>query len=248
MATRRGSRLSPEFTKALTMLEGWGVSLLLAGEVDEAAMQTVTRRLLGDPTIDRYRILALLNDNDPAEYLPQQVTPGQADVRVLQYPSARSAVSATTSGDRFDQSAEGSGMLEVMNQDLISTCEELARTASTQDEQSTSGFRPGELRVVVDSLQPLIEAAGLDRVKEWLQNDPIPNLRGPRFRGRSHWMYYGSTDDSRVQTLMADPGLFEILVRVRRRQHHVEHQWVLRPDRFPHIETHIETPWMPTKP
>lgn len=250
MATLRSHGPSPEFTTALTLLERWGVTLLLVGEVDDAAMQKVTRRMMGDPTIDRYRVLALLNDNDPGEYLPRTVTPGQADVSVLRYPYGRGGVATHPSDEPFDRTADRSerGILEEIHQDLRTACDELAGPADPGDGQSTSGFRPGELRVVVDSIQPLVEAVGVTRVQEWLLDDPVPTLRGPRFRGRTHWIYYESPDHSSVHTLMADPGLFDVLVRVRRRQGHVEHQWVLRPDRFPHIETRIESPWMPATP
>lgn len=235
----------PAFTTALHRLEERGVALLLVGEVDDAAMRAVIRRMVGDPTRHRYRVLALLGGADPARYLPGDVTAGRADVSVLRYPFGRSAATAETSVDR---SVGAGGILDAMHQDLRRTYDVLARQASATENRPPDEFEPGELRVVVDSLQPLVDAAGVDGVLEWLRTDPIRLLREPRFRGRSHWVYHGPVDDPVVETLMADPGVFDVLVRVQRRQRLVEYRWVLRSDRFPHLATRIETPWMPVEP
>ena len=72
--------------------------MLLVGQVDDRAMQSVLRRMLGAPTEDRFRVLALLNDTDPAGYLPEPVTPADDDVAVLQYPRGRGAAEGRVTG------------------------------------------------------------------------------------------------------------------------------------------------------
>ena len=144
-----------------------------------------------------------------------------------------------------DDSVPGAGdLLGELDEALTGAYEQLARPPSELPDRASSGFRRGELRVVVDSMQPLLDEAGVDRVVEWLRTDPVPTLRAPRFRGRSHWVHYGPSDGPVVEALMADPGLFDLLVRVRRRGRLVEYQWVLRPDRFPHLAQRLETPWL----
>lgn len=237
----------PEFANALDVLEGEGVALLLAGAVDDAAMQRLVRRMLGDAAEDRYRVLALLDGNEPAGYLPQGVPASRDDVGVLQYRAGRStAVEAGANGP--GRRVDDSRLLEAVIGDLRRACDDLARLASERAARSTPGFEPGELRVAVDSLQPLVESVGAGRVAERLGDDLLPDLRAPRILGRSHWVYYGPAEDPTVETLMADPRVFDVLVRVRRRRRVVEHQWVLRPDRVPDIGTRLESPWMSATP
>lgn len=240
----RGDETSPKFTRALGTLAGQGVAMLVAGAVDESAMQAVVRRLFGEPTADRYRVLALLNGIDPGRYLPPQVTPDRADVRVLQSPRGRSAATSAPAGTSGPSRSGDGDLLGDLHGTVTSAAGELAQLRSDRDGGEEGGFEPGELRVVVDSLQPLVEEAGLADVIEWLRTDPVPAIRDPPFRGRSHWLYFGDVAEPAVQALMADPGLFDVLLEVRRHRADVQYRWVLWPDRYPHLEDELQSPWM----
>lgn len=218
--------------------------MLVAGAVDEAAMQAVVRRLLGEPSVERYRVLALLNGIDPARYLPGSVDPDDSTVRVLQTPRGRSATATASPGEGTLGPAGDEDLLADLDGSLREACESLAALRAERDPSADPGFAPGELRVVVDAIQPLVDAAGLKAVIDWIRSGPIPTLRDPRFRGRSHWLYFGDADEPAVDALMADPGLFDVLLGVRRQGEAVEYRWVLPPDRFPHLETELTTAWL----
>lgn len=240
----RGAERSSEFSTALRMLEGEGLAMLVVGDVDGDAMRVVLQQLLGAPEEDRVRILGLLNDTDPGDYLPDSVSPDQPDVRTLQFRRGRSAATTDHSVTQLDGVDGDQPLRTAVHQSLLDAYAELARPPSQLQDSRTAGFRPDELRVVVDSLRPLLDSMGREEIVDWLRNDPLPAIRDPRYRGRAHWVYYGARDEPVVETLMADPELFDVLIEVRRYGRHVEYRWILYPDRFPHIADRLETPWL----
>lgn len=240
----RGDQRSPEFAEALEMLEVWGAAILVAGVVDDEAMQAVLRRMMGAASKDRYRLLTLLTDNDPGPYLPGTVSPDEEGVRIVRRSLGRGAAQSGHPEEITDIPPVGTNVLGELHREMVSACDAFTES-SRPDENSAGTLQPGALRVVVDTLQSLILETSIDTVVKWLRAEAVPAFRNDRFRGRSHWTYYGQSDGPTVDALMADPNLFDVLIRVRRRRQQAEYKWELPADRYPHISTSKVTAWMP---
>jgi hypothetical protein len=143
------------FRAYLARLKRNGCGILLSGEAPERARIAASQQLFGstDPDVPRRRLLINTDPGiDPDAYLPASVHPGDDTVRVVQIQGQVRGTTATAAspGPRLS-------VLDQLEADIDDAFADLVRTETPA---------PGELRVGITTVQPLIELAGLQRVEE----------------------------------------------------------------------------------
>lgn len=148
-------RRPSSFEGYLAHLKQHGSGLLVTGETPEWVQQHASRQLFGTtlPTDDEHprRRLVVRTDQafDPAGYLPTGASVDDDHVEIV-------AASRPTRAAAAAQSSVASG--PTIDDDLTA----LASTVTDAiDDLATTVSQPGELRVGVTSILPLVETAGL---------------------------------------------------------------------------------------
>lgn len=145
-----------QFHEYLAGLKQSGSGLLVTGEASEEARIAVSRKLFGSPTAEtpRRRILITTDSGiEPEAYLPDDVSPSDDNVRVIEWGGQIRGAAATVQSPNRHTS-----ILDHLETETDTAFSELLRTDSPV---------PGALRVGVTSLQPLIDVAGVTRVEEF---------------------------------------------------------------------------------
>lgn len=159
------------FFNVLNELKARGCTLLVVGDAPRSVFTRASSRLLGDETALRYRVLAT-TDATPrsvADRLPESDAtprPLAATTRILNHAGTPRSV---TTGDTANALAEFAGIEEThvadpklrgLQSELTDAIEDAARRAD--------GLQPADLRVGIDSLDPLLERYDEDVVERCL--------------------------------------------------------------------------------
>lgn len=206
-------RFERDFERALACFEQSGCAALVVGAVSTSAFRAVSRRWMGDVDLERYRILASLTDHDGCleEYFPGSLGPADPSVRSVAYPSDRST--AGTAGTR--ERSPGARL----RADLWDALEAA---------EPPSGFGPGQLRVVVNSLGPLLYG-GSDRSASGSRTaaaveELACRLTGPPYNAKVQFHFAAASDHPAVAELSS---AVDLRIELRERQGVPEHRWVI---------------------
>jgi hypothetical protein len=205
-----------EFSQALAALKRDGCNVLLVGDAPERANRRACRRLLGEGANDPRRKLFVFTDpTDARERL--SVDDGRRTRVLLQHdgdapddPPARTTV---VDGRR----------LSVLCREFVAVVDEF--------EAEGDGLAPGELRVCVDSLRPLLHDYASENAFRLLH---MLSTRVREANGLGHYHLPLAPDADAVNLL--EP-LFDAVVEVRVDDGSPEHRWYLR-------ESELSSDWI----
>ena len=215
------------FAKALASLKRRGSNLLLVGPAYEAAHLSASRRFMGDADSPRERLLVLTDrDAERETRLPDDADP----VRTVEHRSLTRSTAATSP-------APSPAPLSVAGPDgephdpLVALGNEVADEIEAADERA-GGLAPGQLRVCLDSLVPLLEEHDRQRVIAFLH---AMTADVDRVNGMAHYHLAADRRDDAVCDLMP---LFEAVVELRVEDGVTEQRW--------HVTDHgVVTDWLP---
>lgn len=212
-----------QFTEELSQLKRRGASVLVVGSVRTDQRRDVCRRLLGEATSQpRRRVLvsttgeshdvSYLIDDDIGAREPQSL-------KLVSYATqARSATASDTgssatnsSAPSIDDSPTETATLADLGIAISNAIEEF--------ETETNGLSPAELRVGIDSLVPLLEEYGAERVFKFVH---LTNGRTRDIDGMIHY-HLPMDRDSDVVSVLAP--LFDIIIELREQNGVRQERW-----------------------
>lgn len=205
------------FTDALRRLKRQGASVLVVGTVQPEQRRDICRRLFGQaPDRDRRRVF--VSTAGTIDDLSTIVDDPTSDAfRLLTYDApARSAAADTTA-------ISSSATPTLPHTETDSLAELGIAISSTIEEFDTDadGLEPSALRVGVDSLLPLLEEYGRERVFTFLH---LTNGRTRDVGGMIHYHLPVERDATVVSVLSS---LFDVLVELREQNGRQQERWTL---------------------
>lgn len=220
-----------EFTEALADLKAEGCNLLVVGTVPEEATARVCRRMLGDADAGRRERLLVLTDaaadavTDRLPHAPGEPTPPAT--LIDHAATARSAVAdqATAPGPTMPPDVH---VRRVESDELGELGTAISRAI---DDLARDDPDPGEVRVCVDSLSPLLEGYDESVVFRFLH---VLTGRVRQAQGLAHF-HLPVHADAREARLLAP--LFDAVVEVRMADGRAEQRWTVR-------DGDVETEWL----
>jgi hypothetical protein len=162
MASEPSAGGAASFAKALASLKRRGSNLLLVGPAYESAHLPASRRLMGDADSARERLL-VLTDHDAAREarLPDEAEP----VRTVEHRSLTRGAAARPAPSPSPLSVSGPD--GEPHDPLVALGNDVADEIEAADRRA-GGLEPGQLRVCVDSLAPIVEEHDRQRVVAFL--------------------------------------------------------------------------------
>lgn len=214
-----GDEIGRDFTATLEELKHKGCSLLVTGDVDGRTRAKQTRRLFGDPTIDRERVLVLTNParRQYIDTLPAGMSPDHPSVHLLNYREPRASddepdsEASVSSPPASETAVDGLGGLQDTISDTI-----------TGIQSHTTFLAAGALRLGLTDLSVLLELYGIDATKTFVQATGA-EVRDRRGMGFCHLSV--PSDDPIVRSLLP---FFDIHIELREpAANPVCHRWHL---------------------
>lgn len=211
----------------LKRLKQTGGNVLVAGAVPDALTDVASANLLGDPERGRRHVFALLDRDDTV--VPARLgSTDETAARVVDYAAAsRSAASAQPSAD------DGSA-----GTDRPADLDELEAAIETQIETLVAGTplcEPGEIRLCVDSLRPVLDQRDAEGAIAFLE--PVfDSVRDAS--ALAHYVLPVDRDEPVVRTL--EP-LFDATIELRVSESGPEQRWHLH-------ESNHTTDWFALTP
>lgn len=205
------------FAHTLSALKERGSSLLVVGTPHERGHVAVCERLLGEPDVERRRLLVRTDGECGA--VPTGV---DAEVRVVEQ---------RTPGFDGPDGAEGTsprtvpvGDIEQLERAAVDGFESLAADAADPD--------PGELRVCLDSLRPLLVDHGEGEVRRFVDR---LGARVSAVDGMSHFHLPTRTGDRYVSLLTP---VVDAVVEVRTHDGEAQQRWHV-------MDGAVDSGWLP---
>jgi hypothetical protein len=199
------------FSESLQRLKRHGCSLLLVGSVPGRTRLSAVRRLLGDDTLPRRRVVAVTDE------APRRITGllGPNDARILDHASA--------SGVRGATSTVPPATDDPRVRHVESGLDTLARAIGEEIDRIERGrtLDSAELRLSVDSLRPLLGGHHVESVGEFVESV------GDRVRaadGMAHHVLPAPYDSGVVQSLTDS---VDATVELRAKRTGPEQRWHL---------------------
>ena len=190
--------IGDDFASTLDELKHSGCALLLTGDVSATVRATQTRRLFGDPAIDRERVL-VLTDTTRTKYidnLPDGLSPDHPSVHLLNYRALLRADGESSVPDTPILAASDPETATVS--DLDDLHETITDTITTIETRSTF-LAAGKLRIGLTDLGVLLDLYGIDRTESFVQS--IGTIVRDR-RGMGFFYLAAANDDPIVQSLL----------------------------------------------
>ena len=214
----------PDFETYLRTLKHHGCAILVTGEASRDVFAAMTRRLLGAPSEHRERLLALTNTttSDAGQLLPDGIGVEDSDVQVLEYSSATRTTATESSSSPTSMSGR-SDLVEFQN-DICDAVEGLSA--------ESDGLAPGNLRVGVMDLCPLVSAYEMETVAEFVRTIGSSVLRA---RGMAHFSLPTQAHNPIVADLQPE---FDARIEIRKGNGDPPvHRWYVP-------EHDLTTPWV----
>ncbi|SEQ88261.1 hypothetical protein SAMN04489841_2627 [Natrinema salaciae] len=208
-----------EFSDELSRMKRQGASVLVVGSVRPDQRQDACRRLMGCAT-DRARRRVLVSTTDgPHPVLRFVDDIGSERLSVVSYDPQRRDVTAgsTTPGPSIETAAAVSPT-EV---DTLTDLSLAISSAIDSFEADADALTPGDVRVGIDSLRPLLEEYGKQRLFKFLH---LINGRTRGIGGLAHHHLSVERDARIVPTLSP---LFDVVVELRERNGNPQERWVI---------------------
>ena len=202
------------FADELSRLKRRGTSVLVAGSVRPDQCRDACRRLLGCGA-DRTRRRVLVSTTDGPHHVTHHVDEtGSGTLSVIGYEAqARNAATA----EQGETPSIGPETTATSLADLGIAIEQAIEGFETE----TAALEPGELRLGIDSLLPLLEEYGRQRVFKFIH---LINGRTQDVDGMAHYHLPVERDARIVQTLSP---LFDITVELREQNGDYQERWTI---------------------
>ncbi|MEF8840900.1 MAG: hypothetical protein V5A62_04650 [Haloarculaceae archaeon] len=214
------------FAKALASLKRRGSNLLLVGPAYESAHLPASRRLMGDGDSPRERLL-VLTDRDAAR--EARLPDGAEPVRTVEHRTLTRSAAARPAPSPAPLSISGPD--GEPHDPLVALGNEVADEIAAADER-VDGLAPGQLRVCVDSLAPLVEEHDRQRIVTFLH---AMTSDVDRVNGMGHYHLPVPADDEVVAFI--EP-LFDAVIELRVGTDGPQQRWTLTDGRG-------STDWLP---
>lgn len=208
------------FIEELSRLKRRGASVLVVGSARASQQAETCRRLLGHAT-DRPRrrvLVSTTGESAPIESLVDE-TPSDSHRIVRHEIDVRSASASAASSDHGPAPS-----IDVP----VTTTETLAdlgieiSSAIESFETAADGLEPAELRIGVDSLLPLLETYGTERVFRFIH---LTNGRVRKSDGMIHYRLPVERENEVVAVLAP---LFDVVVELRTHNGVCQERWALK--------------------
>lgn len=211
------------FASLLDRLKRRGTTVLVVGDLSSDMERVLSRRMMGHPNEERYRMLAALKPlESPDTWFPGSLDPGDEWVDVADHGGlARDATAVT----------DGASAVTTEPPLAASLVDEVDRWLSTVDEMADPD--PGQIRVGVTSLDVLEEredVGGVRRVAERLGSLMREN------NGVAHLYYARDRSSQVVQQISV---WVDVVVEMRATQGRPEQRWS--------VQDTVETSWFPIR-
>lgn len=209
-----------QFTETLSRLKRTGASVLVVGSVRPHQQRDVCRRLLGQATAQpRRRVLVSTtgDSHDVSHQFDADINASDTLKHVSYATQARSTAATDTSSDTIESDAPS---LEASQ--TTTTLADLGIAISSAIEEletEADGLAPAELRVGIDSLVPLLEEYGAERVFKFVH---LANGRTRDTDGMIHY-HLPMDRDSDVVSVLAP--LFDIIIELREQNGDFQERW-----------------------
>ncbi|WP_440766831.1 DUF7504 family protein [Natronorubrum sp. DTA7] len=209
-----------QFTETLSRLKREGASVLVVGSVRTDQRRDVCRRLLGQATVQpRRRVLvSTTGDLHDVSHMVDADINTSDTLRFVSYATQARSTAARDTGE--DTAETDSPSLE--SSPTTTTLADLGIEISSAIEaleSEANGFAPAELRVGINSLVPLLEEFGAERVFKFVH---LTNGRTRDANGMIHY-YLPMDRDSDVVSVLAP--LFDIIVELREQSGDFQERW-----------------------
>lgn len=211
-----GARMAEEaFSDELLRLKRQGASVLVTGSSRSDHRRNAYRRLMGC-TADRVRRRVVVSTTDTHHYVSQVLADVDPEtLSVIAYGEQTRGVAP--SGPTPGPSNDGS----ITKVDTLADLGVAISSAIDAFETDASELEPAEVRVGIDSLLPLLEEYGAQRVFKFLH---LINGRTQHIHGMSHCHLPVNRDAAIVPMLSP---LFDVVVERRERHGDTQERWIL---------------------
>lgn len=216
-----GESNEERFTEMLSQLKQQGASVLVTGSVRAAQRRDICRRLLGQTTAQsRRRVLVSTtgNGHNVSDLLGSDSGPSETLTHVRYATQARSVATSDADSSAMEPIAPSIDESPI----TTTTLSDLGIAISSAIEEfevQANGLAPAELRVGVDSLVPLLEEYGTERVFKFLH---LTNGRVHDTGGMIHY-HLPMDRDSDVASILAP--LFDIVIELREQNDVCQERW-----------------------
>lgn len=147
-----GENTTRAFARSLAALKRRGCSLLITGPVRDGSHLRLSRQLMGDTDAEsRWRLVVATATRDVGTRCPDAADT-QRYRHIDRRPAMRSSAVRTCTASPLDLFALEREMHKAINEFDV----------------AADGLSPGELRICVDSLQPLVDIHGTQAVEQFL--------------------------------------------------------------------------------
>jgi hypothetical protein len=204
MARARDDAEGAAFARTLTALKEQGSNLLVVGSAFQCGHVAVCDRLLGEPSEQRRRLLVRVDGTCGA-------VPCDDGSRTSVINRRRPGFEGPELRAEPDDVREVTGDLDALERTVVEEFSELEETAEE--------IVPGELRLCVDSLRPLIVEHSEERVRRFV--DQLAS-RVSRADGMGHFHLPADSSDKYVSMLSP---VVDAVVEVRKEAGQAEQRW-----------------------
>ncbi|APX97310.1 DUF7504 family protein [Natronorubrum daqingense] len=210
-----------QFTKTLSQLKRSGASVLVVGAVDTDYRRDICHRLLGQSAArSRHRVLvSTLGRPYRTTDVLDAAQLSSDPLELISYETHARSVSTDNNGSTFvERSSTALEQTPARTTSLTDLAVEISRAVDTL-EASNDGFEPAALRVGVDSLVPLLEEYGVERVFKFV------HLTTGKVQDSSGMIHYHLPLERDADAVSLLEPLFDIVVELRERDGEFQEQW-----------------------
>ena len=222
---RGGGSGDEQFTEELSQLKRQGASVLVVGSVRTEQRRDLCRRLLGETTGQpRRRVLVSTagDDHDPAQRIGSNADAVDSETLTLVNYATQARCTAASRSDAATGAAISSAEDDSMEAATLADLGIAISSAIEGFEAESNGLAPAELRVGVDSLVPLLEEYGSERVFKFVH---LTNGRTRDVDGMIH--YHLPTDRNSDVASVLEP-LFDVVVELREQNGVFQERWTIK--------------------
>ena len=219
-------RSDQKFAEQLSRLKQHGTSVLIVGSVRDTHRESITRLLIGDDAGEiRHRVLVSTNGStgDCFHYLNNR---SSGLTELITYGAHSRSVSTTSTPIEpvVDESERVAEDLSDLGIEISSAIERI--------EMDTEELNPADLRVCIDSLVPLLDQYGEERVFTF-----IHLINGRAITAGGMCQYHLPVERTANVVSVLRP-LFDIVIELRENQGICQHRWTL-------VDSEHESGWLP---
>lgn len=211
---------SDTFAALLDRLKRRGTSVLVVGDLSADLERALSRRMMGHPDEERYRLLAALQPPErPDRWFPGSLSPGDEWVDVVDHWGLARDTAATAS--------EG-GAATPRTEDLVDSIEDWVSRVDREADPD-----PGEMRVGVGALDVLLERDGVAAPRQVAER--VHALMRDH-QGVAHLYFPRSRSSPVVEQITV---WVDVVVEVRAEKGRPEQRWA--------VQDTVETSWFPIR-